>query len=114
MQTVYISVFSRDNFLGLGGHIDRSSGGINHWSADNAQLVEAGDVIATFSLSRHGGDASRRVDETGLPQFDAGIGINCVDAVMLRSHENHIVGGAVDAESRHVQRLRLHVTVDIK
>ena len=110
MQPLHIVRIATDDFLGLGDHVQRVARRINHRGAGDADL---GSDIATLAriVGGNGGNAGGRIDEAYVPQRIAAqsVGIEGIDAVMLRRHVDDIVEPLSRECSRWPRRAAKHM-----
>ena len=99
------------DLLGLGRHVNRPAGGVNHRRARDADFRH--EVFAVHVVAVHRRDARVRVDETHLPQRrGAAVRVERIHAVMLRGHIDHVMHAlAGNRHARHHQRLGIHIAV---
>ena len=91
-------------------HVQRAGGGIDdrrprdtHFSLDIAAIIK---IQTAADRAAPGGY------QTGLPVDMPALGIDAVDAVVLRRHIEHVVRRTGDADVGKIQRLRIHAAVN--
>src|SRR2546421_8524754 len=84
-------------FFGRSYNIQRARICIDDWSTGDANFWH--DIIATDVAARDGRNTVCRIDKTLMPECQRRallIGVKCIDAIVLRCHEDDIMRPSVD------------------
>src|SRR6266849_7969490 len=98
---------------GLGHQIHGVGTGIDDRGSRYAFLVETdrGAAREIYSAGRRAAD----VEHAGVPELDAGVGVNRVHRIHLRDHVDYVVDAlSGNVHIRHIERLRHHHVIDGK
>ena len=100
-------------FQGIDDDEERVGRGIDHRGAGNA--IFWADVIARDARAGNGGDY-RCMDEGAVPQGGdrrGSVSVEGIELIVLGSDEDYIVGRSPDCHIRHIQRLRVDLSIDV-
>src|SRR5262252_8228333 len=101
-------------FLCLGHYIESAARWVDYWRSGNADF-RCNVIVGLREVAiGNGSDTGCRIDEAALPEWihRCAIGVKCIDAVVLGSHIDHIMGSlSGNKNARHIERLSVNLPI---